>query len=172
MPGLNKPYVSATLGLIVLSAGILGGCMIGPGMIGHGAIGGSGMMGGSGTMGSGSATAAPRGDMASELAMLELSPDQQSRIGQIQQEALQKDLGLRQQIGNEQQKLRQLLLQDKPDPKAVGEAYDKVAQLQRQLIQSRVEAQNRIEVLLTPEQRHQFQQNRRRMMQPYYAPGQ
>lgn len=162
----NKPYVSAALGLVLLSAGSLGGCMMGPGMIGHGT------MGGAGTMGSGPGMTGPRGGMPSEFAILELSPDQQSQISQIQQEELQKDLGLRQQIGNEQQKLRQLLLQDKPDPKAVGDEYSKIAQLQRQLIESRVETQNRIEALLTPAQRQQLQQNRRMMMQRYYAPGQ
>lgn len=165
MPGPNKPYVSAALGLVVLSAGILGGCMMGPGMIGHGTMGGAGMGGGSG-MG------ATRGDMPSEFALLELSPDQQSQIGQIQREALQQDLGLRQRIGNEQRRLQQLLLQDRPDPQAVGDAYGKIAQLQRQQIELRVEAQNRIEALLTPEQRQQLQQNRRRLIQPYYAPGQ
>lgn len=110
--------------------------------------------------------------MMSEFAMLELSPDQQSKIGQIQQETLQKHLGLRQQIGNERLQLRQLLLQDKPDPQAVGEAYSKIAQLQRQLIESRVEAHNRMEELLTPEQRQRLQQNRRMMLGPMYGPGQ
>lgn len=106
------------------------------------------------------------------FAMLGLSDQQQQEIDKIRQEMFRKHFDLRQQIFNERQNLRRLLLQDKPDPKAVGAQYDKIAQLRRQMIESRVEAQNRMEAVLTGEQRQQLQRMRRGMMMgPMYGPG-
>ncbi|MFA7097093.1 MAG: Spy/CpxP family protein refolding chaperone [Gammaproteobacteria bacterium] len=139
--------------------GMMGPGMMGPGT-GYGMGYGPGMRGpwGGGMMG-------PMGGFA----MLDLSDQQQQEIDKIRQETFRKHFDLRQQIFNERQNLRRLLLQDKPDPKAVGAEYDKIAQLRRQMIESRVEAQNRMEAVLTQEQRQQLQQSRR-MMRGYGPP--
>lgn len=162
-------------------AGMMGQGMMGPGMMGPGGgMMGPGMMGpgmgmmGQGMMGPGAGMMGPRGGMMmgpmSEFAMLDLSDAQQQQINRIRQETMQKHMGLRQQIMGERQNMRQLLLQDRPDPSSVGDAYDRIAKLRRQMIESRVEAHNRMEGLLTDEQRQQLQRARQGMM-PGAAPG-
>jgi Spy/CpxP family protein refolding chaperone len=62
------------------------------------------------------------------------------------------------QMRSEQFKLRRMYSAEKVDPAAVGEQQKKVDDLRRQLIQSRVEARNQVQAVLTPEQRKQFRQ--------------
>jgi len=54
---------------------------------------------------------------------------------------------------DEQAKLRDLYEADKRDPAAIGAAYQRIFDLQRQMIESTVASHNKIEGLLTPEQR-------------------
>lgn len=56
-------------------------------------------------------------------------------------------------INDETTKLRYLYEADRRDPAAIGKEYMKVFDLKRQLIEAYLDTQNRIEDVLTPEQR-------------------
>jgi Spy/CpxP family protein refolding chaperone len=114
----------------------------GPGMMG----GYGGMMGGGGMMGFG------------PLGALDLKEDQRDKIFAIQEEARSKNFGTMTQLRAEQYKTAKMYNAEKADPKAVAEQQKKVDDLRRQMIQSHVETRNRIEAVLTPEQKKQVRQ--------------
>lgn len=124
------------------------GGMGGMGMMGPGMMGGMGMMGGPGMMGSG----------MGPLGMLDLSADQRSKIAQIQSDLRKRQWGTTGQVMDEQEKLQELLAAETPDPKKVGAAYAKIADLQRQMMEAGIEAHNRVQAVLTKEQREQLRQ--------------
>jgi Spy/CpxP family protein refolding chaperone len=92
------------------------------------------------------------------LAALNLSDEQRDKIAAIQEENRKKNWDRMGQMRSEQFKLRRMYYADKVDPAAVAEQQKKVDDLRRQLIQSRVEARNQVQAVLTPEQRKQFRQ--------------
>lgn len=112
----------------------MGGYGMGPGMMGPG-------MGGYGMMGPG---------------ILDLDPAQRTQIQKIQQDARKKHFDLMTQLGQEQYKLQDLYMADKRDPKAIGEQYKKVQEVQRLLVEASVDTQNRTENVLTEEQKNQL----------------
>ena len=137
----------------------------GPGMMGggygHGMMGGGyghGMMGGGyghGMMGGGYGP----GMMGyGPLSALDLKDDQRDKIFAIQEEARSKNFGTMTQIRAEQYKLAKMYNAEKADPKAIGEEQKKVDELRRQIIQSHVETRNRVEAVLTQEQKKQLRQ--------------
>jgi len=165
------------------------GGMMGPGMMGgYGGYGpemmGGGMMGmmmgggmgmGPGMMGGGMMGLGP-------LYMLNLSDEQRSKITKIGDEERQKHWATMGKMLEEQNKLRDLLQADTPDAKKVGAAYSALAQLQRQMLETHVQARNQAEQLLSKEQREQLKSWRRGMggrgwgmgpgmMGPGYGPG-
>jgi Spy/CpxP family protein refolding chaperone len=92
------------------------------------------------------------------LAALNLSDEQRDKIAAIQEEHRKKNWDRMGQMRSEQFKLRRMYSAEKVDPAAVGEQQKKVDDLRRQVIQSRVEARNQVQAVLTPEQRKQFRQ--------------
>ena len=58
-------------------------------------------------------------------------------------------------MNDEYAKLNQLYYSDKRDPAAIGKQQQRVYDLRRQMMESSVEAQNRMEAVLTPEQKEQ-----------------
>lgn len=132
----------------MMGQGMMGPGLMGPGMMGPGMMG-PGMMGGCGPM---------HGYDGMPQA-LGLNDDQQQKISQIHQELRKQHWDLMGKMFDESAKLRQLFFADKRDPKAIGEQQQRVFDLRRQMTESWVEAQNRIEDVLTPEQKdklHQF----------------
>jgi len=153
------------------------GGMMGPGMMGGGMMGmmGGGMGMGPGMMGGGMMGLGP-------LYMLNLTDEQRSKITKIGDEERQKHWATMGKMLEEQNKLRDLLQVDTPDAKKVGAAYGAIAQLQRQMIETHVQAHNQAEQLLNKEQREQLKNWRRGMggrgwgmgpgmMGPGYGPG-
>ena len=128
--------------------GMMGG--YGPGMMGGGY--GPGMMGG----GYGPGMMGMMGDGA--LSALDLKDEQRDKIFAIQEEARSKNFGTMTQIRAEQYKLVKMYNAEKADPKAIGEEQKKVDELRRQIIQSHVETRNRVEAVLTAEQKKQLRQ--------------
>jgi Spy/CpxP family protein refolding chaperone len=129
----------------------------GPGMMG-GYGPGPGMMGGYGR-GYGPGPGYGRGyGPGGGLAALNLSDEQRDKIAAIQEEHRKKNWDRMGQMRSEQFKLRRMYSAEKVDPAAVGEQQKKVDDLRRQVIQSRVEARNQVQAVLTPEQRKQFRQ--------------
>jgi Spy/CpxP family protein refolding chaperone len=127
-----------------------GGCMD---MMGGGPGGGMGMMGmggsGMGMMGMG------------PVSMLDLSDDQRDKIDKIQDDVRRKNWDTYGKIMDEQSKLRDLYSGETVDAKKVGAAYAGIAKLQQQVIEANVEAHNRVQAVLTKEQKEQLRQWRR-----------
>lgn len=161
----------AVLVLSVLTGGVANaqmgqygmGMMGGPGMMGgcgYGMMGGSGMMGmgmhgmgGSGMMGMG----------MHGMGMVGLSDAQQEKMRTIRRETRKAHFALMEKIMGEQEKLADLYGADRPDSKKIGAVYGRMFAMQRQMIESRVDAHNRMEALLTKEQREHMQQWRQGM---------
>jgi Spy/CpxP family protein refolding chaperone len=187
---LRKFAVIGTL----LAAGTLGATAIaqgpgyGPGMMGGGPGYGPGMMGGGGPgygpgygpgmRGGGGGGYGPGygpgmrggggpgyGPGASVLESLNLTDEQRDKIQVMQEENRQKNWATMGQLRTEMFALRRMYFADKVDPNAVAEQQKKVDELRRQMLKSRLESRNRVESLLTPEQRKQFRQYRPWWMQ-------
>ena len=94
----------------------------------------------------------------------DLSDKQLSKMNDIRNK-LEKDLWqLKGQILDEQAKLRDLWMADKPDPTKVGAAYAEAFEFEREAIETRVKAMNEMYDVLTNEQREKLKSNRLRMM--------
>ena len=137
--------------------GMMGGCPMGmmgggmgPGMgmmnMMGGGMGGAGMMMGPGMMGGG----------MGPMAMLDLSDAQTAQLKKIQTESKQKQRTLMRQMWEEQDKMSDLYDAEKRDPAAIGKAYGKLADLQRQALEARIEMENKMAEVLTPEQKAQM----------------
>lgn len=124
----------------------------GPGMMGgYGRGGMMGGYGGGGMMGNGG-----------PLHLLDLNEQQLAKINQIQDETRRKNWSVMGKLQDEQAHMRDLFSADKRDPAAIGKQAMKIAELRRQLLEASVEAHNRIEALLTKEQKDQLRSYRRR----------
>ncbi len=124
----------------------------GPGMMGGGMMGGmsgNGMMGGMGL---------------GPLQALDLSEQQQARIHQIRDETRRKNWDTWGKVMDEQAKLRDLLAAEKREPAAIGKQSMKIADLRRQLLEATIESHNRIEMVLSKEQKEQLRSYRRGWM--------
>lgn len=129
--------------------------MMGGGMGGFGP--GAGMMMGSGMMGGG----------MGPMAMLDLSDAQTAQLKKIQTESKQKQRTLMRQMWEEQDKLSDLYDAEKRDPAAIGKAYGKLADLQRQALEARIEMENKMAEVLTKEQKAQMRRGFGRGMMGY-----
>ncbi|MEO8599490.1 MAG: hypothetical protein ABI656_06645 [bacterium] len=58
-----------------------------------------------------------------------------------------------------QEKLGDLLSAEKRDPATIGKAYGKLTDLQRQALETRIDAENKIAVVLAKEQKMQMRRN-------------
>jgi len=120
----------------------------GPGMMGGGMMS-RGMMGGLGL---------------GPLQALDLNEQQQTRINQIRDETRRKNWDTMGKLLDEQARLRDLLAAEKRDPAAIGKQSMKMADLRRQLLEASIESHNRIEAVLSKEQKDQLRSYRRGWM--------
>jgi len=119
---------------------------------------GMGMMGGMGPgMGGG----------MGPMAMLDLSEAQTAQLKKIQTESMKKQRALLLQMWDEQANLGDLLNADKRDPAAIGKAYGKLADVQRQALEARIDAENKAAAVLTKEQMMQMRRGYGRGMMGY-----
>lgn len=133
------------------------GAMMGPGMMGGMMGGGMGM--GQGMMGGYGPSVTGMGP----LYMLDLSDEQRAKINKITDEERTKHWATMGKIMEEQNKLRDLLQVETPDAKKVGAAYGAIAQLQRQMVETHVQARNQAEQVLSKAQREQLRNWQRGM---------
>lgn len=136
--------------------------------------GGMGMMGpgsGMGGMGMGMGMMGP-GMGAGPFSMLNLSTEQRTKVNAIQDSLRKQQWTLQGKINDEEARLRDLYLVDQPDPKRVGQAYDTIFDLRRQMIEAQVLAQNQMQNILTAEQRNQIKQFRSGTRTPAPTQGQ
>lgn len=144
--------------------------MMGPGMMGPGMMGGGygmgmgsgmgmGMGPGMGMMGMGPGMMGPGMGMMGGYGPfhgLDLNDDQQKKITQIQDALRKQHWELMGKIQDEYVKLRDLYAADTRDPSAIGQQMQRVFDLRRQMIESGVDAENRMEAVLTAEQKAQL----------------
>lgn len=121
------------------------------GMMGYGSGMGMGMMGpgmmggyGPGIMG------------YSPLGTLNLTDDQRKKIEGIHEEVRRKQWDLMGRMMEERQKLANLLWAEKRDNKAIQEQYKRLQDLRQQHLQLRLEAHDKLEGVLTKEQKEQL----------------
>jgi len=92
---------------------------------------------------------------------LALSDEQRIRTRRIADRLREQHWELRGRLMKGQAKLRDLLQEQTPDPKAAGSAYATVSRLYQQLLESHLQAHNDFYKLLTPEQLIAAEQQRR-----------
>jgi Spy/CpxP family protein refolding chaperone len=150
--------------------------MMGPGMMGGYGQGwgmGPGMMGGYGQgwgMGPGMMGGYGWGKgQGGAWQALDLNEKQREQIAQVEKELTKTELELRSQMADEYAKLQQLYAAEKPDAAAIGQTYDAIHNLRRQMMQANINANNRMQAVLNEEQRNQLQRwQRGLMMGPYW----
>jgi len=117
-----------------MGPGMMGGCGMGPGMMGGCGMG-PGMMGDGWGMG--------------PQSLPDLSADQRTKIGKIQDETRRKHWELMGQMMEEQTRLRDLYNAPKRDSGAIANAHKKISELQRRMYESAADAHKRMEAVLT-----------------------
>jgi Spy/CpxP family protein refolding chaperone len=141
--------------------------MMGPGMMGGMGMMGSGMgmggmgmmgpgMGDMGMMGHGDTGAMMHRHWMHALASLDLSDQQQKQIDQIRFKVRKDHWQTQGKMIDAQAQMRDAWASDTPDPKKVGAAFEAMAKLKREIIETDVAALNQIRQLLTDEQREKL----------------
>jgi len=156
--------LSATLasGAVVAQSGSGSGMGGGQQMMGqgHGMMGqgmGPGMMGqgmGPGMMGQGM-----MGPYVSGV--LGLSEDQRKQMEEIQRENASEHWQMMQEMQQHRGNMMEAYDQDAPDPDAVGDAFSRMMETRRGMIEQQVRVQNRMREVLTEEQRKRLDEMRR-----------
>lgn len=139
---------------------------MGPGMMGQGY--GPGMMGrgsgpmGPGMMGPGYGPGGMGGMMhGAAYAALDLSDEQRAKIAEIQDALRQTHWALMGAMHESRQKLLELEREGRADDAAAREAYDAMSAVRQTMLATMRDAQQRIEALLTQEQRDQLTRGER-----------
>jgi Spy/CpxP family protein refolding chaperone len=101
------------------------------------------------------------------MAMLDLSEAQTAQLKKIQTASMKKQRALLLQMWDEQANLGDLVNADKRDPAAIGKAYGKLADVQRQALEARIDAENKAAAVLTKEQMMQMRRGYGRNMMGY-----
>jgi Spy/CpxP family protein refolding chaperone len=114
-------------------------------MGGMGMMGSSPMMGGMGMMGS-----------SPMIGGMDLSSEQQTQVQRVHRDLRRQNWENMGRLMEAQEDLQELLAADSPDASAIGEAYARIAELKRPMIEARVKAMNEVRGLLTDEQREQM----------------
>jgi Spy/CpxP family protein refolding chaperone len=89
---------------------------------------------------------------------LNLSADQKSKIMQIRHEMRAKQWAVMGQMMDAQDRLQELYDADKQDAAAINMQYKVIEDLRRQMVDNSVDAHNRINSILTKEQRENFRE--------------
>jgi Spy/CpxP family protein refolding chaperone len=101
------------------------------------------------------------------LGTLDLSKAQQEKVTRIADKLKHDNWATQGLLNDETAKLRDLYEADRRDPAAIGKEYQKVFDLKRKMIETYLEAENRIEDVLTPDQLGQMKEGREAMRQMY-----
>jgi LTXXQ motif family protein len=88
----------------------------------------------------------------------DLTSDQIDKMQKIRAEWMEKMQPLMQQVWQTREKLADMYASGDRDPAEIGKVFSEFANIQRQAIETRIDTQNRLEALLTPEQRQWEQQ--------------
>jgi len=150
-PGMMQGYAHGGYGM---GPGMMAGYGMGPGMMGGYGMG-PGMMGGMGMMHGWGGPGAFLGHV------LDLSDAQQAKINKITDETRRAQWSLMGAMMDQQAAMRDLYASSKPDDSAMKQAYGKFNQLRQQMFNNMLDAQKRIDAVLTKEQREKLRTFRR-----------
>lgn len=127
--------------------GMMGGYGLGPGMMGGRGWGmGPGMMGGMGMMGLG----------LGPIARLNLDGSQRAQVLKIEDDLRRKNWDSMGKMQDEMAKMRDASLSGKRDRAAILAAYKRMSDLRLTMLENSLDARDRAEALLTPQQRDQL----------------
>ncbi|HEY6094859.1 MAG TPA: Spy/CpxP family protein refolding chaperone [Gallionellaceae bacterium] len=146
--GANLAFADPDSGWGGRGPGMMGGYGPGYGM-GPGMMGGYGYGMGPGMMGYG------------DYRGLNLSREQQGKIAQIRKETRSKMWALMDDMIDAQDKLQDLYDTDKQDATAINTQYKVIEDLRRQMVDIGVDTNNRINAILTKEQREKLRERGR-----------
>ncbi len=90
--------------------------------------------------------------------MLDLTKEQRTSIHRLQDQLRKANWDAMGKMMDESSKLRELFAVDKPDAKKIGAVYGNIFDLRRQMIENKIDTQNRVDAVLTAEQREQLKQ--------------
>ena len=142
-----------------MGGGMMGGCGYGAGM-GFGGMMGGGMMGGGmmggGMMGGGMMGGGMMGVAGPALAALGLDEAQRNEVVKIGDELRKKRWAVAGQMQDEMAKIRDAAWSGKRDRAAILAAHKRMSELGQQQLESSLDAAERIDKVLTPEQRQQL----------------
>ena len=124
---------------------------MGPGMMGQGYGPGYGM--GPGAMGG-------YGPGYGMLGQLNLTPEQWNKVNTIYQELAKKQWDLNGEMREDAFKLRELMSSEKPDRNAIDQQYKKLQDARRQRFQAQLDAQEKMNGVLTDEQKERLRRFR------------
>ena len=147
-PNPQYPYGPGMMGGYGMGPGMMGGYGMGPGMMGGYGMG-PGMMGGYG-MGPGMMMGGYWGSG------LDLTSEQQARINKIQDDTRKSHWNLMGEMMDQQARLRDLYQAPKRNDAAIDAANKTIGKLQQKMYDSSVEAQKRMEAILTKEQQEKL----------------
>ncbi|MBD3812650.1 MAG: periplasmic heavy metal sensor [Betaproteobacteria bacterium] len=149
-PGAQMTQPPGSYGYGPGMMGGYGGYGMGPGMMGgYGGYGmGPGMMGGYG-MGPGMMGGYGGGNFG-------FTEAQQAKVGKIMDETRKANWGIMGAMMDQQAKLRDLYTAPKRDEAAIAEEYKNIGQLRQQMFDNMVNAQKRMDEVLTKEQRERL----------------
>jgi Spy/CpxP family protein refolding chaperone len=132
----------------------------GPGMMGGygnpgmmGGYGNPGMMGGYGGPGYG-----PGWGGGGAVSALDLTDDQRTKLAALREKARVRNWDTMGKVHAEQYRLREMLRADTVNANTVADQQQKVDELHRQMLKSRLEARNEMVAVLTPEQRKRLRE--------------
>jgi len=160
MMGMGPGMAGYGPGMMGMGQGMMG---MGPGMMGPGMMGmGPGMMGmmGPGMMGMAPGMMGMMGPGMSgmgRIMMLDLSTEQRDKMGKIMESVQKVHWGIMGKMIDESRKLAQLYTATPLDPKAIGEAFARMSDVRRQMVESMADTTNQMMALLTPEQKKELQ---------------
>jgi Spy/CpxP family protein refolding chaperone len=145
-PGGGRGYGPGYgMGPGMMGGGMMGAYGMGPGMMGPGTMGGYGLGYGMGP-----------GMMGGSLAALDLTDAQRAQINKVRDEVRRKNWDVMGKMQDETAKLRDAYAADKRDRAAILGAYKRIGELRLQRIENAFDAREKIEGVLTKEQREQL----------------
>jgi len=151
----------------MMGSGMMGGQgMMGPGMTSPGMMGKRGMMG-SGMMNQGMMGMMMGDDDevcpgmaggALAIDAIDLTQEQRDQVRAIRDQLRREHWDTMGQIMEKRAQLRDLYDAKQPDPERIGEVFNEIAQLRRQMLETQIRAENQMRNLLTDQQREQLGQ--------------
>lgn len=99
----------------------------------------------------------------SKVMALDLNDEQRSKINKLSDELRRSNWAAMGQVMDGSAKLRDLYGAEKRDPSSIGKVYQNIFDSKRRMIEAMIDNQNRVEELLTPEQRAQLKDMHHKM---------